>query len=380
MWKCFNSWLNSLAWSRPKKSGSEQLLPAQVFVSYAHEDLKKVQMIVTYLRGHDLCVWYTPEDLKPGTGLSLVFQYIEKAQSFVVMLSKVSRNSPWVRREIDTAMALQLEGRALQIVPVLLEPVELPVQLKSLLGIDLSGSRYDIGLERLTDTLKGRDRGLFDVTEVVRRFAEELPVVPDHLADREFSTLVYQYFYTELFSGSEAAIGTKKYAIDHIRRTSIADEIKENAVSVIEQRRMPEVIGEKALSELPKWLRQADAELLALASFLYDSWLGQWNNMQPAIQQAFIEKLVRDWSRTKDLPISEQDQISLYTQDLIRRAQRTALLGVQSQRSPRNSANNSDRIFKLGSAVRTVGSVAYRFEMKQVREFKFSVGMLSRFS
>lgn len=142
---------------RPKTSGSEQLVPAQVFVSYAHEDLKRVQMIVTYLREHGLSVWYAPQDLKPATELSLVFQYIEKAQFFVVMLSNVSRNSPWVQMELNTAMALQLEGRAIQIVPLFLEPVEMPLQLKSILGIDLSGGRYDTGLEYLTDTLKGRE-------------------------------------------------------------------------------------------------------------------------------------------------------------------------------------------------------------------------------
>ena len=67
-------------------------------------------------------------------------------------------------------MALQLEERAIQIVPVLPDAVELPVQLKGIVGIDLSGSRYDRRLERLADILKGRERRCIDVIEAFRRF------------------------------------------------------------------------------------------------------------------------------------------------------------------------------------------------------------------
>ena len=76
--------------------------------------------------------------MKAGdTWVRSIFRGIESADFIVPLLSASALASPWVRKEIDTALLRTLgRGSSQCIVPVRIEPVEPPLELRSLQCID----------------------------------------------------------------------------------------------------------------------------------------------------------------------------------------------------------------------------------------------------
>jgi len=64
-----------------------------------------------------------------------VHQGLRDCGVFVVLLSNASVTSAWVRDELDVALIQRIEGTA-QVIPVVVEPCEIPTPLKPLLRLE----------------------------------------------------------------------------------------------------------------------------------------------------------------------------------------------------------------------------------------------------
>lgn len=101
----------------------------------------------------------TETQFHPGQNFrSAIFEAIESSDIVVVLLSRAALNARWV--EAETAMALSLESkrRGIDLVPVLLEPCEVPEGLRDRLTVDLSEDGA-LGVGRLIARLRG-DRAI----------------------------------------------------------------------------------------------------------------------------------------------------------------------------------------------------------------------------
>jgi len=94
---------------------------ASVFVSYAREDANKAKAIARALENASLDVWFD-ERIHSGSEFSTeIEQALAAASAVVVLWSKDSVTSPWVRDEAA-------EGRDSQrLVPVLLDASRAPM-------------------------------------------------------------------------------------------------------------------------------------------------------------------------------------------------------------------------------------------------------------
>lgn len=76
------------------------------FISYAKDDFEKAQEIADQLEEHDFKCWIAPRDVRTGRSYGdLIIKGIERAQSFILVLSSASNNSGFVSREIERAVS-----------------------------------------------------------------------------------------------------------------------------------------------------------------------------------------------------------------------------------------------------------------------------------
>lgn len=116
---------------------SESTRPPKLFLSHASEDKAGfVLPLAEALQTKGIETWLDVREIRPGDSLvdKIFNEGLAGADAFVVVVSNVSVNKPWVRDELDAATVRRItEGRKL--IPVLLDGVEAPEAVKDLLGI-----------------------------------------------------------------------------------------------------------------------------------------------------------------------------------------------------------------------------------------------------
>ena len=123
---------------------------AVAFVSYATEDEHSVvRELVACLRSV-VEVWFAPEDVGVGQQwLFAISDALENANFFVVVITKNSMSSPWVRQELSAAFRRSVESGSPLLVPVLAEPCDYPILLGNFQMIDATMLSREQTRERL---------------------------------------------------------------------------------------------------------------------------------------------------------------------------------------------------------------------------------------
>ncbi len=133
-----------------------------VFISYSREDTEYVALLVEELRENSHDVWLDTSDISGGTNWA---EEIEKAISssyaLIVIVSKDSKKSEWVKKEIELA---KKANKKFPIIPVLIDKSTLPRILARNQTIDFtrmfegnavnSIRNYRIGIRKLLETLE----------------------------------------------------------------------------------------------------------------------------------------------------------------------------------------------------------------------------------
>jgi len=130
-----------------------------IFISHSHVDKKRfVQRLALDLRDAGAEVFYDDWSIKPGERLrNRISAGIKHCDYFVVVLSVRSVRSAWVKRELDEAMLLEIQGYGPCVVPVVigrLDHTSIPTDLLGLLWVDFrpgGEKRYRKGLITLLE-------------------------------------------------------------------------------------------------------------------------------------------------------------------------------------------------------------------------------------
>src|SRR5262245_40400140 len=100
---------------------------AHIFISHASKDDDFVKELRAALESHRLPVWVDSRALRGGAKLAPeIEQAIETARQTIVVLSPNTINSPWVRKEIQQALAVEKRrgSEGYRVIPLLLPGVE----------------------------------------------------------------------------------------------------------------------------------------------------------------------------------------------------------------------------------------------------------------
>lgn len=127
-----------------------------VFISYSSKDRGTIARLAADLTSLGVKVWWDRWEIKVGDSLyEKIQQGIDQAAWLCAALSPNSISSSWVQRELQAALDLELTGKQVFVLPVLLAPCTVPLFLRSRAYADFTGS-YEEGFNALVSRVAPR--------------------------------------------------------------------------------------------------------------------------------------------------------------------------------------------------------------------------------
>jgi TIR domain len=130
----------------------------RAFISHSSKDLPFARRLGERLRSQGIEVWLDDLQLKVGDTLTeTIARAVGQHDFLIVVLSKASLASAWVRKEVRMATPGEARGRVARLVPILLErPAanRLPKSLRDTKYVDFSDYKtFEVGLAELLDLM-----------------------------------------------------------------------------------------------------------------------------------------------------------------------------------------------------------------------------------
>lgn len=122
-----------------------------VFLCHSSQDKFFVRNLALGLAVHGVKVWLDEAEIQVGESLTdKIGKAIGEVDYVAVVLSHNSVNSEWVQKELQIALQRELTERQVVVLPLLLEPVDIPPFLKDKLYADFSDQeRYSEAMKKL---------------------------------------------------------------------------------------------------------------------------------------------------------------------------------------------------------------------------------------
>ena len=125
----------------------------QLFISYSHQDKSFVDKLASDLEKYDHLLEpdYDRKIIKAGDSVLKILSKIKEYDFFLIILSKNSVESDWVKAELNIAKVRQIQFKDIKIIPVLIEDCEVPDLIIDSVYVDFRQD-YKKGLNTLIDT------------------------------------------------------------------------------------------------------------------------------------------------------------------------------------------------------------------------------------
>lgn len=161
----------------------------KTFISHSSKDKEFVIQLASRLSKEQ--VWFDMWDMDLGDVLSeKIEKGIDETKNFVIILSKNSINSAWVKYELNMAIIKFLEDEDYRLIIVRIDDTSIPLRLKPFLRIDMDHQEtYDNIIENVYQAIKTTDK---DVKSFKRQFVnrhEEIEKIQDYLFEDDVKFL-----------------------------------------------------------------------------------------------------------------------------------------------------------------------------------------------
>ena len=130
-------------------------MKTSIFLSHNYLDKEFVRKLALDLECHGIRVWLDEAELKIGDSLiEKIRDGIDNVNYVAVILSPNSIESRWVQKEIDVAMTLEINGKEIKVLPLMLELCELPgFLLGKFYGDFTNKDKYEDPFRSLVNTM-----------------------------------------------------------------------------------------------------------------------------------------------------------------------------------------------------------------------------------
>jgi hypothetical protein len=133
------------------------------FISHSSKDKKFVRQLAADLVANGIKVWLDEQRIRVGDSIpEKIAQGVAESDFFLVVVSVNSAGSAWVQKELNGALVREIERRQVVVMPVKIDPAELPESIRDKKYANFSES-YEVGLEELLEAIKARE-----VTSIAR--------------------------------------------------------------------------------------------------------------------------------------------------------------------------------------------------------------------
>ena len=158
----------------------------RAFLSHSSADKPLAIKIYRSLRDQAVAVWFDRIEMRPGDSLlKKIAEGISDSDYLLVLVTEISKRSPWVEKEVTIALTQEIQGTGPKVIPLLLEGCDIPTILadKYYVSIDQKGT----GVEEVIPAIF-RDSYILDID-----------LKPDDLTcdDRNLQEELYEYTRTE---------------------------------------------------------------------------------------------------------------------------------------------------------------------------------------
>lgn len=124
----------------------------QIFISYSHKDSEFATQLAKDLERSGYDAWLDRTDIRTGSRWDdEIVKGLNSSQVFLVILSDAATSSQNVKDEIGYAI-----DHGKQIVPLLLEPCEIPFRLRRIQYVDFTSTRYKEGIKSVLEILRSQ--------------------------------------------------------------------------------------------------------------------------------------------------------------------------------------------------------------------------------
>lgn len=184
-----------------------------IFISYSSKDSTFVRKLAASLEFHGFSFFLDEKNITIGENIpDAVFSSIEKATHLIYVISKSSMNSKWVSDEISAANNRRISEQNLKILPVIIDNIPIPIQVKHLKHADFTlwnnEESYYKNFSLLTKSLSTKRPSSSDGTEWLSGFDENFNSIVSIKMFADQMRIIYNqlekmYFY--VFRGGEGS-------------------------------------------------------------------------------------------------------------------------------------------------------------------------------
>ena len=126
------------------------------FISHSTKDKPFVRKLAADLVASGVKVWLDEQNILVGDSIpEKIAQGLAESDFFLIVVSENSVNSPWVKRELNSAIVHEIERRKVIVLPIKLDGAKMPDTINDKLYADFSKS-YEDGLEKMIRSIKAR--------------------------------------------------------------------------------------------------------------------------------------------------------------------------------------------------------------------------------
>ncbi len=126
------------------------------FISHSTKDKPFVRKLAADLVASGVKVWLDEQRILVGDSIpEKIAQGLAESDFFLIVVSRNSTNSAWVKKELSVALVHEIERRKVTVLPIKLDDASMPDTVRDKLYADFSHS-YDDGLEKLLRSIKAR--------------------------------------------------------------------------------------------------------------------------------------------------------------------------------------------------------------------------------
>lgn len=125
----------------------------KIFLSHSSKDKPFVEHLAKDILALDIEVWLDKWEMRVGDSLyDKIAQGLETSDYLVVVLSKNSVNSSWVRKELNAFLCDEISSNNVKILPVLIDDCSIPIFLREKLYADFRDD-YESGFQMLAEVI-----------------------------------------------------------------------------------------------------------------------------------------------------------------------------------------------------------------------------------